>query len=245
MTCLDTSCGSYLDIAEAEVSFSVATMPPERVILDLSENSNGYKGSTLMFSIQHGASIIPGGAIVIGLPPANANYYRRLGSWSEDDLITDGNSLVVTVATAKAGADESEETPLSGVDVKPLMRPEFPDTYATLKVHLNNVETIESKLGGLQQELRVRVFPVTNPPSLKPITGFVVYTALAPSALVNYYIGIEACQSGIFAQTSAPGPMLTDEATKSQVEFVDPKKSMVESTDAAYRFTLYTTNGVP
>ena len=61
------------------------------------------------------------------------------------------------------------------------MRPEFPDTYATLKVHLNNLETIPAMIGGLQQELRIRVFPVTNPPSLKSVTGFVVYTALAPT----------------------------------------------------------------
>jgi len=125
------------------------------------------------------------------------------------------------------------------------MRPEFPDTSATLKVHLNNVDTIPAKKGLMQQELRIRVFPVTNPPSLKPITGFVVYTALAPTARINYYIGIEACQSGITVQTSAPGPMLTKAPNVSKVEFVDPKKAMVESTDVAYRFTLYTTNGVP
>ena len=100
-TCLDTSCRSYLDEADAEVSYTVATLPPERVQLKLSDTTNGYKGSTLLFSIQHGASIIPGGAVVIGLPPANANYYRTLGSWSEDDLITDAKSLVVSVSTAR------------------------------------------------------------------------------------------------------------------------------------------------
>ena len=101
-TCLDTSCISYLDEADAEVSYTVAALPPERIKLKLvPDDSNGFKGSTLLFSIQHGADIIPGGAVVVGLPPANANYYRRLGSWSEEDLITDPNSLQVEVSTAK------------------------------------------------------------------------------------------------------------------------------------------------
>ena len=39
--------------------------------------------------------------------------------------------------------------------------------------------------------------------------------------------------------------MLTTGETESKVEFVDEKKAMVESTDVAYRFTLYTTNAVP
>ena len=86
---------------------------------------------------------------------------------------------------------------------------------------------------------------MTNPPSLKAVTGFVVYTALAPTGRADYYIGVEACQSGIVVQTSAPGPMLVEAPTESKVEFVDAKKAMVESTDVAYRFTLYTTNGVP
>ena len=66
------------------------------------------------------------------------------------------------------------------------MKPEFRDSYATLKIHLNNLETIKGK------ELRIRISPVTNPPSTKPVTGFVVYTALAPKG-VEYYTGIEGC----------------------------------------------------
>lgn len=54
-------------------------MPPERVKLRLSDTTNGYKGSTLKFMIEHGANIIPGGAIVIGLPATNMNYLNRLG----------------------------------------------------------------------------------------------------------------------------------------------------------------------
>ena len=99
-TCLNSNCLSYVDEADAEVSYSPADLPAERVKVTLSDETNGYEGSTLKVVILHGADIIPGGSVVIGLPPTNANYYQRLGAWREEDLITDANSLRVTAATA-------------------------------------------------------------------------------------------------------------------------------------------------
>ena len=44
--------------------------------------------------------------------------------------------------------DGERETPLDGLEVLPLMSPEFPDTYATIKIMLNNKETIEARKNG-------------------------------------------------------------------------------------------------
>lgn len=88
---------------------------------------------------------------------------------------------------------------------------------------------------------------MNNPPNTKPVTGFVVYTALAPTAKEKFFIGIEACQTGITVETTKPGPLLFNAKSGnfSKVEFVDPAKAMVETTDVNYRFTLYTTNPIP
>lgn len=58
-------------------------------------------------------------------------------------MVLDPGNMAVTVSTSKAGSDDqNDETVLGQVSVKPLMRAEFPETTATLKIHLNNVDTI-------------------------------------------------------------------------------------------------------
>jgi len=77
--------------------------------------------------------VVKQGAVIIGLPPRNANYYERLGvGLREEDLITDDYNMVVKVKNAPIGGTVAQEVDVPLLGSPEMDRAEFPGTSASL-----------------------------------------------------------------------------------------------------------------
>jgi hypothetical protein len=74
------------------VSYTAAKLKPSRIKLELSNETNGYRESTLLMRIQQSQKIPPGGAVIIGLPATNQNFYNKFGAIDQESLITTGET---------------------------------------------------------------------------------------------------------------------------------------------------------
>jgi hypothetical protein len=143
--------------------------------------------------------------------------------------------MVVKVYVGELGGSEllNEEVP----QLNPAYldyRDRFPDTYASLKIELDNVAPIPAN-----KEVRVKITPIRNPPSTKALGSFAVYTG------DKDYYRVEACSTGLEFATSEPGAFLTTDLDRSGVAFTDETQAMVGTKDVKYTFTLYLANDVP
>lgn len=135
---------------------------------------NGDKESDYLIKVQLQNPLLAMGSVIMTLPKSNLKYMSH-GTTYGYDFITNAYSLPrnysVEVSYGSVGSSTETSIPLDSADPT---YPEFQynDFYSdTLKVKLANTAEIP-----INQEIRVKLTYVTNPPSINPLNTICLIT---------------------------------------------------------------------
>lgn len=238
-TCVDAACSDIKDAANvAALHFTAAPAVAGTLAVSSDSAINGVKDATLSFQIRAVQPFLKYGCVTATLPKVNQNYLA-FGAAAEG-LITNaccGGTFTVT-ASSKDLTGASTSQPLSPHQ-PPLFQAKWDNDV--LRVCLYNAADLPSGT-----TIVLDITPITNPPSLKPISGF-------QASLTDENQNAVESTTGVFELgTTLPGgfqagPGIKGAADQSGVTAVtiDSGKYMVGEANQRYDFTLYTAGAMP
>lgn len=164
-TCVDSACSDIKDAANvAALHFTAAAAVAGTLAVSSSSAVNGVEDATLSFQVRAVQPFLTHGCVTATLPKVNQNYLA-LGA-APEGLITNaccGGTFTVTAST-KDAAGVSTSQPLSPHQ-PPLFQAKSDNDL--LRVCLYNPTDLPSGT-----TVVLDITPITNPPSLKSISGF-------------------------------------------------------------------------
>lgn len=238
-TCVDADCTDIKDAANvAALHFTAAAAVAGTLSVSSSSAINGVKDATLSFQVRAVQPFVSHGCVTATLPKVNQNYLA-LGAAAEG-LITNaccGGTFTVAASSKDSGGTSTVQ-PLSPHQA-PLFQAKWDNDL--LRVCLYNPTDLPAGT-----TIVLEITPITNPPSLKPISGFQAAITDENANAVESTTGtyeLSTTMPGSFH--AGPGvPGAADSAGVTGVT-VDGDKYMVGEAGQRYDFTLYTAGAMP
>ena len=166
--------------------------------------------------------------VTLRLPKRNANY-RNLGALFSDTLVPNAYAGTVPTITAAYGDIGLDPTASVTVTGSPTVQLDVVTNYDDYTVQLENPELSLGKV------VYLYVDSISNPMSLKPLTGFKFYTADTNGNQIEKWeqevAEIKTLTPGTLS--SGTGMIIVDDKTK------------ISETDVEFQFTLVTPNDIP
>lgn len=203
----------------------------------LSSQINGDKESSYLIKVQIENPLLVQGTITLQLPKTNYHHMNH-GNPSGIEFITNAYSVPrnysVEVAFGSVGSSTETVIPLDNSDT---FYPNFDwnDNFSDLlKIKLANAAEIP-----FNQELRVKITYVTNPPSTNPIKTVAFITGDKDFNKIDEVQSVEVA-------TTLPNKFINDNTTDSVSNVViNNNLPMVSAVGVEYKFTVYITNDIP
>ena len=194
---------------------------------------NGVKDATLSFQLRAVQPFLAHGCVTATLPKVNQNYLG-LGA-SAEGLITNACCGGVFTVTATAGGSAQ---PLSSAQPPRFQAKSDSDS---LRVCLYNAADLPAGT-----TIILAITPVTNPPSLKAISGFEASitdeNGNAVESTTGTYGMSNSAPGGFYAGPGVPGAA---DSTGTTSVTIATGKYMVGEEDQRYDFTLYPAGAMP
>ena len=218
--------------------FTAAAAVPGTLTVTSSSAINGVVDATLNFQLRAVQPFLAHGCVTATLPKVNQNYLA-LGA-SAQGLITNaccGGAFTVTASSQSPGGATSAQ-PLSAAQPPRFQAKSDSDA---LRVCLYNAADLAAGT-----TIILAITPITNPPSLKAISGFEAAitdeNGNAVEATTGTYGMGTTAPGGFYAGPGIPGAADSSGTTSVTIA---TGKYMVGEADQRYDFTLYPAGAMP